>query len=178
MHTEPPTFSMYIKCKNSIYIFGLGTPPFDKLNKLLTEKMLLNDIKKLSSDAQTSCLEGFHATLNHWHPKMFSFSWLGSYCRYSIIIIFIVPFSNVISPFCMVFSSETPVYNILKRKLHGCLKMCILFSHGKNKMLITCVELVRKILFYHSIKSIYIFVPLCNILQYITITRINHFTPE
>ena len=43
---------------------------------------LLNDIKKLSPDAQTSSLEGFHATLNHWHPKMICFSWLGTYCRF------------------------------------------------------------------------------------------------
>lgn len=35
--------------------------------------MLLNDIRNLSSEAQTSCLEGFHATLNHWHPKMICF---------------------------------------------------------------------------------------------------------
>lgn len=44
---------------------------------------LVNDIKKLSADAQTSCLEGFHSTLNHWHPKMVCFSWLGTFCRYS-----------------------------------------------------------------------------------------------
>jgi hypothetical protein len=33
--------------------------------------------------SKTSCLEGFHSTLNHWHPKMQHFSWLGTYCRYS-----------------------------------------------------------------------------------------------
>lgn len=43
-----------------------------------------NDIKKLSPDAQTSSLEGFHSTLNQWHPKMLCFSWLGTYCRYSM----------------------------------------------------------------------------------------------
>jgi hypothetical protein len=26
-------------------------------------------------------LEGFHSTLNQWHPKMLCFSWLGTYCR-------------------------------------------------------------------------------------------------
>ena len=30
---------------------------------------------------QTSSLEGFHATLNHWHSKMLSFSLMGTYCR-------------------------------------------------------------------------------------------------
>ena len=36
---------------------------YDKLNNLLCNKTLLNDVKMLSIDAQTSCLEGFHATL-------------------------------------------------------------------------------------------------------------------
>ncbi|CAH3169104.1 unnamed protein product [Pocillopora meandrina] len=54
---------------------------FDKLKLPLTKKMLLNDIKKLSPDAQTSCLKGFHATLNYWHPKMTCFTWLGTLSR-------------------------------------------------------------------------------------------------
>lgn len=40
--------------------------------------------KKLSNDAQTSCLEGYHATLNFWYPKMMCFSWMGTYCRHII----------------------------------------------------------------------------------------------
>ena len=59
-----------------------GTVAYDRLKSLLTSTLLLGDIKKLSSDAQTSCLEGFHATLNHWHPKMIGFSWFGTFCRY------------------------------------------------------------------------------------------------
>ena len=57
---------------------SLGTKAYHKLNNLLTNVRLVNDIKKLSADAQTSCLQGFHSTLNHWHPKMVCFSWLGS----------------------------------------------------------------------------------------------------
>ncbi|XP_015749236.1 PREDICTED: uncharacterized protein LOC107329014 isoform X2 [Acropora digitifera] len=52
----------------------IGTKVYDKLNSLLTNVRLVNDIKKLSPDSQTSCLEGFHSTLNHWHPKMVCFS--------------------------------------------------------------------------------------------------------
>lgn len=59
----------------------IGTKAYDKLNSLLTNVRLVNDIRKLSPDSQTSCLEGFHSTLNHWHPKMVCFSWLGTYCR-------------------------------------------------------------------------------------------------
>lgn len=58
-----------------------GTAAYDKLESLLTKKILLNDIKKLSPDAHTSCLEGFHATLNYWHPKLICYSWLGSLSR-------------------------------------------------------------------------------------------------
>ena len=56
----------------------VGTKAYDKLNSLLTNVHLVNDIKKLSPDSQTSCLDGFHSTLNHWHPKMVCFSWLGT----------------------------------------------------------------------------------------------------
>ena len=45
---------------------------------VILNKQIVKDIKKLSSDAQTSCLEGFHATLYHWHPKMISFGWVPS----------------------------------------------------------------------------------------------------
>lgn len=60
---------------------------YDKLSSLLLKTALLNDIKKMSPDAQTSCLEGFHATLNYmyWHPKLICYSWLGSLCRYVYI---------------------------------------------------------------------------------------------
>lgn len=64
----------------------VGTAAYDKLKLLLT-KILLNDIKKLSPDAQTSCLEGFHATLNTWHPKLICYSWLGSFCSYVYVVL-------------------------------------------------------------------------------------------
>ena len=66
------------KCLKSF----VGTRAYDKLNGMLTKTSLVNDLKKLSPEDQTSCLEGFHATLNHWHPKMINFSWLGTFCRY------------------------------------------------------------------------------------------------
>lgn len=59
-----------------------GTKAFDKVTAILMETRLLGDIEKLSPDAQTSCLEAFHATLNHWHPKMIHYPWLGTNCRY------------------------------------------------------------------------------------------------
>lgn len=59
-----------------------GTAAYDKLKALLTKKTLM------SPDAQTSCLEGFHATLNYWHPKLICYSWLGSPCRFVVVEIF------------------------------------------------------------------------------------------
>eukprot|EP00112_Aurelia_sp_Birch-Aquarium-sp1_P022648 Seg6462.1 transcript_id=Seg6462.1/GoldUCD/mRNA.D3Y31 product="hypothetical protein" protein_id=Seg6462.1/GoldUCD/D3Y31 len=59
----------------------IGTKAYDKLAKIILDKQLLHDIEMLSADAQTSCLEGYHSTLNHWHPKMTHFSWLGTFCR-------------------------------------------------------------------------------------------------
>lgn len=81
------TESLPINCtslcnKDQECIFFVGTAAYDKLTSLLSSKLLLKDIGNLSPDAQTSCLEGFHATLNHWHPKMIGFSWLGTFCRY------------------------------------------------------------------------------------------------
>ncbi len=74
-------YSFYTVWKLFLYFF-LGTLAYDKLSSLLYKTALVNDIKKLSPDAQTSCLEGFHATLNYWHPKLICYSWMGSLCRY------------------------------------------------------------------------------------------------
>lgn len=57
-----------------------GTNVYNKMKQILMNTRILNDIKKLSSEDQTSCLEGFHCTLNQFHPKMIRFSWLGTYC--------------------------------------------------------------------------------------------------
>ncbi|CAH3020731.1 unnamed protein product [Porites evermanni] len=87
-HTDHPD-PLYKVCNHanlpSRKWIKIGTAAYDKLKSLLTGKALLNDIKQLSPDAQTSCLEGFRDTLNHWHPKMIGFSWLGSFCRQHIL---------------------------------------------------------------------------------------------
>eukprot|EP00794_Sanderia_malayensis_P012394 gene12394-biopygen9879 len=87
VHENHPN-ELYKKCSHEENLadrnwIKIGTPAYDKLQDVLMNKRIVNDIKKLSSDAQTSCLEGFHATLNHWHPKMISFSWMGTICRKS-----------------------------------------------------------------------------------------------
>ncbi|XP_067030157.1 uncharacterized protein [Acropora muricata] len=87
----------------------IGTTAYDKLNSLLTGTRLVNDIKQLSGDAQTSCLEGLHATLNHWHPKMVCFSWLGTYCRH---ILASLHFNENIHRECQTSKDGTPYMKV------------------------------------------------------------------
>ena len=53
----------------------------------MTKKTLVKHIKKLSPVVQTSSLEGSHSVLNHWHPKMICFPWLGTYCRWILSLL-------------------------------------------------------------------------------------------
>lgn len=85
--------------------FILGTAAYDKLQSILLKTGLVNGIKKLSPDAQTSCLEGFHATLNHWHPKMICFSWMGTMCRQVICEIYFTNMSTAIFILTIFFPS-------------------------------------------------------------------------
>ena len=48
----------------------------------LTNKKLMNGIKQASPTEQTSCLEGFHSTLNQFAPKMVAYSFVGMFFRY------------------------------------------------------------------------------------------------
>lgn len=68
-----------------VHMFSIGTYAHEKLTKVVQRTGLLNDIRRLSKEDQTSALEGFHSTLNQWHPKMLCFSWMGTYCRYLFI---------------------------------------------------------------------------------------------
>ena len=52
-----------------------------KLTTALTNKRLVNGIKQASPMMQTSCVEGLHSVLNHFAPKMISFSYTGMKCR-------------------------------------------------------------------------------------------------
>lgn len=87
-HTDDPD-SLFKECAHGDDIeprkwMKIGSKVYEKVAGILTNTQLMNDIKKLSSDAQTSCLEGYHASLNFWHPKMICFSWMGTYCRHII----------------------------------------------------------------------------------------------
>ncbi|KAI4788551.1 hypothetical protein KUCAC02_025137 [Chaenocephalus aceratus] len=52
-----------------------------KLETLVCNKTLCNDILKLSGGSQTSAVEGFHSLLIQFAPKMYVFSYTGMLCR-------------------------------------------------------------------------------------------------
>ncbi|XP_065066719.1 uncharacterized protein LOC135692501 [Rhopilema esculentum] len=72
-----------LEARDWIYV---GTQPYDRLKTIILNHQVIEDVRKLSSDAQTSCLEAFHSLLNQWHPKMTHFSWLGTKCRHILAI--------------------------------------------------------------------------------------------
>ncbi|KAK6177470.1 hypothetical protein SNE40_015564 [Patella caerulea] len=53
----------------------LGSQAMVKLEKVLTNKRLENDIKKLSPMHQTSAVEAYHSVVNHFASKMIGFSY-------------------------------------------------------------------------------------------------------
>ena len=57
---------------------------YEKVVTALTDNKLVKAIQQASPIAQTSCLEGFDSVLNHFCPKMISFSFAGMMCRFVI----------------------------------------------------------------------------------------------
>lgn len=60
---------------------------YEKVVAALTDSRLVKSIMQASPIAQTSCLEGFHSVLNHFCPKMISFSYVGMLCRHILAAI-------------------------------------------------------------------------------------------
>ncbi|XP_048733591.2 uncharacterized protein LOC125649824 [Ostrea edulis] len=58
-----------------------GSKASEKMSDLILSKQMKKDIPKLSPLFQTSQIEAFHSTINHFAPKMVSFSYHGMYCR-------------------------------------------------------------------------------------------------
>ena len=65
----------------SIFGIFIGSKASVKLSKIIGSPFLFTDVKKLSSDFQTSNIEAFHSVVNHFAPKMFSFTFEGIGCR-------------------------------------------------------------------------------------------------
>ncbi|XP_065908498.1 uncharacterized protein [Dysidea avara] len=67
--------------------FTPGSKAYEKLYDILCSKTLLPDIKKLSSQHQTSSLEAYHSVVNHFAPKLLSFSYHGLHSRLLLAIL-------------------------------------------------------------------------------------------
>lgn len=57
-----------------------GTKSLEKLLPLLNNRRMKMDIPMLSTNQQTSDLEGYHSVINHFAPKMHGFSYHGMVC--------------------------------------------------------------------------------------------------
>ena len=69
----------------SLFTLGfisLGSKALCKVDKILTNNMVLSDVEKLSSRYQTSTLEAFHSVISHFTPKSVVFPFIGMLCRY------------------------------------------------------------------------------------------------
>jgi hypothetical protein len=65
-------------------VFSLisASEAYDTLcRRVFLNKPVLKAVAKLSSDGQTSGLEGFHSTVNHFAPKMYHFGYQGMKSR-------------------------------------------------------------------------------------------------
>uniref|UniRef100_A0A671W0Z0 THAP-type domain-containing protein n=1 Tax=Sparus aurata TaxID=8175 RepID=A0A671W0Z0_SPAAU len=62
-----------------------ATKPTYRLEKVLMNKHILSDVKKLSPLYQTSTLEGFNGVILHFAPKNVAFSYLGMLCRLIVL---------------------------------------------------------------------------------------------
>uniref|UniRef100_A0AAV2JI66 Mutator-like transposase domain-containing protein n=1 Tax=Knipowitschia caucasica TaxID=637954 RepID=A0AAV2JI66_KNICA len=62
--------------------FKPGTECFVDLVELLTKPYFLKDVEKMSAHGQTSGIECFHSVINHFAPKMYTFSYFGMQSRH------------------------------------------------------------------------------------------------
>lgn len=61
--------------------FHSGSVALYKVEKLLVNKRVLGDVRKLSSDHQTSSLEAFHSVVIRFAPKSVVYPYVGMMCR-------------------------------------------------------------------------------------------------
>lgn len=58
-----------------------GSKAAVKVEDIVWGKHLCSAIRKMSTGFQTSTLESFHSVINHFAPKMISYSYYGQLCR-------------------------------------------------------------------------------------------------
>ncbi|KAL8587475.1 hypothetical protein ACOMHN_062208 [Nucella lapillus] len=68
--------------------FTPGSEEYEAVCKVVEDRFLLKDVRKLSPLYQTSVLEVFHSLIVRFCPKHTAFSWLGMYCNPNISVQF------------------------------------------------------------------------------------------
>ena len=66
-------------------IYDIDTKASEKLTAMITNTRFCNYVKYMSPKYQTSSLEAFHSTINHFAPKSVAFSYKGMIGRCGII---------------------------------------------------------------------------------------------
>ena len=64
-----------------------GTKAYEGVYAILTAKALVADVRKLSTQHQTSSVEVYHSVVIHFAPKLLVFSYEGMVCRYMLYTI-------------------------------------------------------------------------------------------
>lgn len=61
--------------------FKPGSPAFNRLHRVITNKQLLSDVEKLSPQHQTSTVKSFHSLILRFAPKNVVYPYIGMLCR-------------------------------------------------------------------------------------------------
>ena len=77
----------YLTLKLTLVSCCTGSKASEKLDDVVTNTRLLQDMKKLSPLYQTSSLEAYHSVVNHFAPKLMQFSDHGIHSRYPFIVL-------------------------------------------------------------------------------------------
>ena len=72
-----------------------GTKAYEGVYAILTAKALVADVRKLSTQHQTSSVEVYHSVVIHFAPKLLVFSYKGMVCRYMLYVL-VIPHLSVV----------------------------------------------------------------------------------
>ena len=82
-----PIYYIELNCIK-IYFFvhpNAGTQSYEVMCDIMSNKQLISDIRKMSTQHQTSGLESYRSVVNYFAPKQLAFSFAGMQCRYAVV---------------------------------------------------------------------------------------------
>lgn len=75
-------FSVKLPLCSQYFKHFTGTTAYELVCGVLENTRRVNDVRQLSPIGQTSSLEAYHSTVNHFAPKMIHFKYQAMLCRY------------------------------------------------------------------------------------------------